>query len=100
VDKGRTVGKLTEASVVRSKSLNLSAPGNVGFTTGLPHAVGHEPSFALSSKISPRSADDRQVSGNESELHLVSTRPFAVAYGGQVYGQLLNKAAIEQPATA
>ena len=33
------------AGVVRSKSLNLSAQGNVGFTAGGPHPVGHEQVF-------------------------------------------------------
>jgi hypothetical protein len=51
-----------------------------------PAAHGHNPPFAVSSKIKSQSAGERPVSGDELALHFGSTRPSAVADGRRLSG--------------
>lgn len=75
-------------------------------STGLPGsclssvpAPGHNRSFPARSKISPRRTCEGQVSGDESEALVGSTRPLAVAHDRQLPGALNGRERLASPSS-
>jgi hypothetical protein len=51
-------------------------------------ALGHQLFFATRSETRPRHAGEGQLSGYELEGRFGSTRPFAAAHDGQLWGRM------------